>query len=207
MKVLSALEVAEWFRGFDDVGLEYDYVHADKDGLFFTHPEASCIRLEYPAKLEQMPFFARYVASVGYEEQHFDGAMLWIQHWGVWNLFGEGIGYRIVEKLNAAAGQPKSFEAGPGHRFRADELPDAIGMLIQPMIFAWDSFYLPIWSYGGCSDFFLHISHDSVVYVVMRTKQFRDRVIEQMKEVSLNLKPASNERAERFCRPKRLTPD
>lgn len=64
----------DWHPTFVDV--ESDYVHGDKDGLFFTHPEASCIGLEYPAKLEQFPFFARYVASVGYEEQHFDGAML-----------------------------------------------------------------------------------------------------------------------------------
>jgi hypothetical protein len=202
MKALSALEVAEWFKGFDDVAVESDYVHADEHGLFFTHPEASCISLEYPVKLEQFPFFARYVASVGYEEQHFDGAMLWVQHWGVWNLLGEGIGYRIVEKINAAAGQPTSFEAAPGHQFRADELPDAIGMLMQPMIFAWDSFYLPIWSYGGCSDFFLHISHHSVVDVVTRTKEFRDRVTKRMNELSLNPKSASNERVARFCHPK-----
>ena len=40
MKVLSALEVAEWFKGFDDGGVESDYVHANEDGLFFKHPEA-----------------------------------------------------------------------------------------------------------------------------------------------------------------------
>jgi hypothetical protein len=202
MKVLSAPDVAQWFKGFDTLGVDSDYVHADEDGLFFTHPEASCIRLEYPAKLEQFPFFARRVASLGYEEQHFDGAMLWVQHWGVWNLFGEGIGYRIVEKMNGAAGQPASFGAAPGHRFRADELTDAIGMLMQPMIFAWDSFYLPIWSYGACSDFFLHISHHSDVDVVIRTREFRERVIKQMDALNLNPKSASNERVARFCRPK-----
>jgi hypothetical protein len=74
------------------------------------------------------------------------------------NLFNEGIGYSIVEKLNTAACQPKSFEVSPGHRFRADELAEAIGMLFQPLIFAWDSYYLPIWSYGT-GDFFLRVSH------------------------------------------------
>ena len=57
MQVLTSVEVAEWFKGFDDIGVESDYVHANEDGLFFTHPEASCIGLEYPAKLEQLPFF------------------------------------------------------------------------------------------------------------------------------------------------------
>src|SRR5690242_20000874 len=146
MRLLTGNEVREWFKGFENLGVESDYVHADEDGLFFTHPEAACIDLEYPAKLEQLPFFARSVATIGYEEQHFDGALIWIYNWGVWNLFNEGIGYRLVEKLNASAGQPSSFEFSPGHRFRADELPDTIGMLMQPMIFAWDGFYLPTWS-------------------------------------------------------------
>lgn len=205
MKVYSALEVAEWFKRFDDAGAQPDYVHADGDGLFFTHPEASCIDLEYPAKLEQLPSFARMVASIGYEEQHFDGAMLWVQHWGVWNPVDESIGYRIVEKINAAAGQPTSFEAAPGHRFRADELPDAIGLLLQPMIFAWEGFYLPEWSYGGGSDYFLHISHHSVVEVVTRTKEFQDKVVKQMNEMNLNPTLASAERLSRFCRSKRVS--
>ena len=68
----------------------------------------------------------------------------------------------------------------------ADELSDAIGMLMQPMIFAWDSFYLPTWSYGSCSNFSLHVSHHSVVDVVTRTKAFRDKVVKQMNELKLN---------------------
>lgn len=174
-------------------------------GFFFTHPEAACIDLEYPAKLEQLPFFARLVATIGYEEHHFDGAMIWFENWGVWNLFNEGIGYRIVEKMNAAAGQPNSFEVSAGHRFRADELSDAIGMLLQPMIFAWDSYYLPIWSYGN-GEFFLHVSHDSVVNVVTRTKAFHDRVFQQLEELHFNPKAASHERVKRFCHPRALSP-
>ena len=201
MQVFSAEEIAKWFQGFEDFEPESDYVHADKDGLFYTHPEATCIDLEYPAKLEQFPFFARCVATIGYEEQHFDGALIWFYHWGVWNLFNEGIGYRIVERMNAGAGQPKSFEVAPGHRFRADELSDAIGTLMQPMIFAWDSYYLPIWSYGAASDFFLHVSHHSVVSIVTRTKAFHDRVVQQLEELNLNPRSANEEKLKRFCHP------
>jgi len=74
-------------------------------------------------------------------------------------------------------------------------------MLMQPMIFAWDSFYLPIWSYGGCSDFFLHVSHDSVVSVVTRTKEFHDRVVKRLEELDLNPKSASDVLVKRFCHP------
>lgn len=201
MQVLTAEEVVKWFQEFENWEPDSDYVHADKDGLFYTHPEASCIDLEYPAKLEQFPFFSHCVATMGYEDQHFDGALIWFYNWGVWNLSNEGIGYRIVENMNAGAGQPKSFEVAPGHRFRADELSDAIGMLMQPMIFAWESYYLPIWSYGGSSDFFLNISHHSIVSIVTRTKAFHDRVFQQLEELNFNPKAANDERRSRFCHP------
>jgi len=199
MNVLTAEEVTEWLAGFENLGVESDYAHADKDEPFYTHPEAACIDLEYPPKLERLPFFARYLATIGYEEQHFDGALIWLTNWGIWNLRDEGIGYRIVEKINAGAGHPKSFEAAPGHRFRADELTDAIGMLLQPMIFAWDCYYLPTWSYGT-GEFFLHVSHDSFVTVVTRTKTFYDRIFQQMEELKLNPKPGNGTRTSRFCR-------
>ena len=61
----------------------------------------------------------------------------------MWNLTDEAIGYRIVESMHRAAGQTQSFEAGPGHQYRADELSDSVGMLMQPMIFGWDGYYMP----------------------------------------------------------------
>ena len=198
MRVLSVEELKKWFRAFDNLKNPDDYVHADDDGLYFTNPEAACIELEYPAKLAQLPFFSHCLATIGYEDQHFDGAVIWVQNWGVWNLFNEGIGYRIVEKMNGGAGQPSSFEASPGHQFRADELTDAIGMLLQPMIFAWDSYYLPTWSFGT-GQLFLHISHDSFVTVVTRTKEFHDKVFQQLQELKLNPKVSSESRTRRFC--------
>jgi len=197
MRALGPEEVTKWFKAFDNLENPDDYVHADSDGLYYTNPEAACILLGYPAKLEQLPFFSHSVATIGYEDKHFDGALIWVQHWGVWN--DEGIGYRILEKMNAAAGQPSSFELTPGHQFRADELVDAIGMLMQPMIFAWDSYYLPSWAYGT-GQFFLHISHHSHVTIVTRTKAFHDQIFQQLQEVKLSPIAASESQASRFCR-------
>jgi hypothetical protein len=39
MQVLAD-EVAKWFQGFENLEPESGYVHADKDELFYTHPEA-----------------------------------------------------------------------------------------------------------------------------------------------------------------------
>ena len=79
--------------------------------------------------------------------------------------------------MHTAAGQPKSFEAGPGHHFRGDELNEAIGLLLQPMVFGWDANYVPRWSYGP-DQFFLHVSHDSFVTVVTRTNEFYDKTFD-----------------------------
>jgi hypothetical protein len=200
LKVLTAADTIEWLSWFarfpDPSG---DYVHCDGKGLFFTHPDANCIDLEYPPKLERLPFFVRFLAAVGYEDRDFEGALLWFTEWGVWNSRDEAMGCRIVESMHRAAGQPKSFEAAPGHLFRGDELQDAVAMLIQPMIFGFDAYYLPRWSYGT-GEFFLYVSHDSYVTVVTRTKEFHDRVFGLLKELNLNPVSGSKLRVQRFCR-------
>lgn len=195
--VLSDPEVRDWFARVPSRGSEH--IQCDKDGLFFVHPEANCIDVEYPPKIERLPFFARYLATLGYEDWDFRGAVLWVANWGIWNPQDEGLGYRIIEGMNRSAGQQQSFEASPGHKFRADELIEATGMLLQPMIFSWDAFYVPMWSYGSYQ-FFLHVSHDSFVAIVTLTKEFYDKAFGLLKNVDLNPLPGREERVRRFCR-------
>jgi hypothetical protein len=186
----------ERFTAFPD---SIEHVHCAQKDVFFTHPEAKCIDIEYPSKLEQMPFFARSLATIGYEDKDFEGALLWFTQWEVWNPSDEGIGYRIIEAINKGSGQPISFEAGPGHEFRADQLQEAVGMLLQPMVFGWDAIYLPRWSYGGHSQFFVHVSHDSFVSVVTLTSEFHDKVFGQLKKLEFHAKPGHELQARRFC--------
>jgi hypothetical protein len=197
VKILTTEETVKSFSWSAKLGS--DYANCDGKGLFFSDPEANCIDLEYPPKLERLPFFARFLATVGYEDRDFEGALLWFTEWGVWNERDEATGYRLVEAMHSAAGQPKSFEIAPGHLFRGDELPEAVGMLLQPMVFGWDAYYLPHWSYGT-HQFFLHVSHDSFVSVVTRTKEFYDRVFGLLTELELRPKPGHESRMRRFCR-------
>jgi hypothetical protein len=139
------------------------------------------------------------LATQGYDSKDFEGALVWFTEWDVWNRLEEGIGYRIIEAMHRSNGQLNSFEVGPGHLFRADELMEATGMLLQPMIFGWDAVYLPRWSYGT-DQFFLHVSHDSFVSVVTRTKEFYDKVFAQLKEVDINAAAGHEMRIRRFCR-------
>lgn len=200
MQVLTNAQVTEWVNRFKTLSLETgERLNFDETGPFFTHPEASCIHLDYPAKLERLPFFARYLATLGYESWHFGGALLWVTNWGVWNDLDEGIGYRVIESMNSASGQPSSFEVSQGHSFRADELVETVGMLMQPMIFGWDAYYRASWAYG-VDEFFLHVSHDSYVTVVTRTKEFHDRVFAELQKVDLPPTRGNDRQLSRFCR-------
>jgi len=197
VQVLNETAIKQRFTAFDKLGQEY--VKCDEQGLFYIHPEANCIDLEYPPKLERLPFFARLLATLGYDDTDFAGASLWFTTWGVWNTQDEAIGYRIVEGMNQAAGQPQSFEIAPGHTFRADELQNAVGMLMQPMVFGWDAYYLPQWSFGY-EDFFLYISHDSFVTVVTRTTAFHQKALRILEELRLQPQAAHKQQRQRFCR-------
>jgi hypothetical protein len=111
----------------------------------------------------------------------------------------EAVGYRIIEAMNRAAGQLQSFEVAPGHTFRADELADAVGMLMQPMVFGWNAYYLPQWSFG-VEEFYLYVSHDSFVTVVTRTTAFHDKVFRLLEELALKPRRAHEQQRKRFCR-------
>ena len=146
-----------------------------------------------------LAFFARHMATLGYEPWHFDGALLWVHQFGIWNLAVEGIGYRVVEQMNRAAGQPAAFETSQGHEFRADELTETVAALLQPMIFSWDTYYLPQWSWGT-GEFFIFISHDSYVVVVTKTKAFHDKVFAELEKMNYNPEVPPEGWCERFCR-------
>lgn len=197
MRVFSKDETSEWLSKTANLGSEY--VQWDGKGLFLAGPDASCIDIEYPKKMERLPFFAHCLSTIGYEDRDFESALLFFTEWGVWNSFDESIGYRIIEAMHGAAGQSKSFEVLPGHCFRADELLSAIGMLLQPMVFGWNAYYLPRWSYGT-HQFFLHVSHDSFVSVVTRTKEFYDKAFALLKEWEFEARPGHEVQVRRFCR-------
>jgi hypothetical protein len=196
--VMKMEEIRESFYSQKDLGSEY--VKLESDTPFYRHPEANCIDIEFPTKPERLVFLARTIARIGYDESDFRGALLWFSDWAVWNALDQAVGYRVVEAMHAAAGQPRAFEVGLGHHFRADELQETIAMLLQPMIFGWNADYVPSWSYGESTQFFVHLSHDSFASVVTCTKKFYDKAFRFLEEAELCPKPGHQQQGRRFCR-------
>jgi hypothetical protein len=56
----------------------------------------------------------------------------------------------------------------------------------------------PRWSYGP-DQFFLHVSHDSFVTVVTRTKEFYDKTFDILTRLSLGPTEAHKVHLQRFC--------
>jgi hypothetical protein len=196
MKVLTAEMVTkslDWCKDLGDV-----YVKYDGKRLYYTHPETASFDVAFPKSVDQLPDFVRGLAALCSEEKHFDGAKIWFTDAGIWDEFVEGIGYQILESINTAAGQPMSFWEARGYHFRADQLHKALGVLIQPMVFGWDAYYLPLWSWGGCSEYFLHVSHDHYVSVTTRSKDFHDRAIKTLAEQDLDFVLDRNGRISRY---------
>lgn len=174
MEVLTAEMIAKSFEG--SAKLDDTYVKYDDGRLHYTHPEAAQFTIRFPKSVEQLPYFVHRISLLGYGQQYFMGAQIWFTDTGIWNEFQEGIGYQILESVNTAAGQPMSFCKAVGYDFRADELVKALGVLIQPMVFGWDAYYLP----RGYYEYFLQISHHACVDVHTMSKDFHDKVIKEL---------------------------
>ncbi len=192
MKVLTAKMVTESLDWYKDKG--DDYVKYDGKHLHYTHPEAARFTVDFPEKIERLPFLAHCLSTLGYDVRHFGGAEIWFTDTGIWDMYLEGIGYQILEAINTAAGQPMSFGEACGYDFRADELVKTLGVLIQPMVFGWDAYYLP----RGCSEYFLQVSHHSCVDVHTRTKQFHDEAIKELVGCEFDLLASRDQMISRY---------
>ena len=67
------------------------------------------------------------------------------------------------------------------------------------MIFGWDCFYLPRWSWGT-GEFFIHVSHDSYVVVVTKMKAFHEKILTELTKMNYPFRALPEYRIDRYCR-------
>src|SRR5262245_57552494 len=112
------------------------------DYLYFDSSERHCIAIELPEKPYQLVALANALLPYSGSSQ-FQGALLWIRQWGVWNDLVEGTGFRVLELMRLTHGETKSLEEAPGLLFDAQELTDLQVCLVQPLLIGWDAFLVP----------------------------------------------------------------
>jgi hypothetical protein len=74
----------------------------------------------------------------------------------------------------------RSLESAPGHRFRGDECTESVCCLLTPMIIGWDAYYVPQWAYGH-PDYFVFVSHDSVLDIEVRTPEMHEKALSSLR--------------------------
>lgn len=167
MKTLDRKEVLAWCQNRS--------VNVTDDGyLFFDTRERRCIAIELPEKPYKLVYLAN--ALLPYTESDpFQGALLWIRQWGVWNEWVERVGLRVIEVMRLIRGDTKSLQEAPGYLFEAQELLDLAVCFLQPLLIGWDAFLVP-----ESADYIVATSHDETTFVLTRTVEIHQRMLARL---------------------------
>jgi hypothetical protein len=167
MKALKIEEIRTWCQ-HRAVKITSD------DFLYFDARERHCIAIELPEKPYQLVALANallpYTQSVP-----FQGALLWIRQWGVWNELVERAGFRVMEITRRVHGDTSTLEEAPGYLFDAEELIDLQVCCIQPLLIGWDAFLIP-----ESGEYVVATSHDETTYVLSGTAQTHKRIFAEL---------------------------
>jgi hypothetical protein len=171
MHCSTEAELAAWLARNRLHGISLD--ESGDGSLFFQGGEALAVDFPWPATSHKIPYYARLAAMVDIDEEaHFEGATLWISLTNIGSSATEKSGWRMVERMRASFGEPRSLQTAPVHHFRADELVDATALLVPCFVYGWNALYL-----NSSHDTFVHISHDEYWCAVTRAKEKRDALL------------------------------
>ncbi|HUY15518.1 MAG TPA: hypothetical protein VMX16_18090 [Terriglobia bacterium] len=166
MKALTKEQAQSWCKARSLTVTGDDY-------LYF--PESRrCIAIELPTKPYELVALANALLPYS-EASPFQGALLWIRQWGVWNELVERAGFRVMEIMRRLHGDARRPEEAPGYLFDAQELVDLQVCLIQPLLIGWDAFMVP-----ESGDYIVATSHDETTCVLARTPQIHERMLAEL---------------------------
>jgi hypothetical protein len=141
-------------------------------------------RVRIPLRVQephQLVYLARFVAHLSYDELHFRSARLWISAWSIWDPLTEAIALKAFEQFRRSYGENRSLESASGIYFRHDEFIESVCCLLQPILVGWDAYYVPTWAWGTL-DYFVFISHDGFIDIMVRTQEMHDRAMNVLKK-------------------------
>lgn len=169
MKALTRKDFTEWCdkRGLESVDREWPY-YRDSDHHSFL--------VKLPDRPSQVLALARWCFPDSNEGRSFQGAMIWLRDWGIWNEPDEEMGTRIIGQMRGALGENRELAEAPGHIFSEQEFVDARAFWTLPMVLGWDAMLFP-----DKADYFVFSSHDEVVCFVVRERRRYVELLEQMK--------------------------
>lgn len=168
MKALTSQEAKTW--------CEQRSIGVGKDGfLYYGEPKLG-FTIELPEKASRLTALAAWLLPES-EEAPFQGALLWVREWGIWAQHSEEAGMKTIEALRLTHGETRPLKAAPAMLFGPEELRDLHAFFIQPFVFGWDAFMIPV-----SGDYFVFNSHDEVICVIAKTEKKRTTLITELQD-------------------------
>jgi hypothetical protein len=139
-------------------------------------------RKEYTFRIKNPPEHRRIVALAHdiltiQSQRGFSGGLVWFHAWEFGSPELVKPGWKIIESMRRAQGDPRCLDIAPGQVFREDELVELHAFLIQMMAFGWSGYYVP-----SAEDFFLDFRTSERFFCVAKSE-------ERLRLLSSSLKP------------------
>lgn len=168
MTFLETIDCEKWCkdRGIDVFGSQL---------LSFTPPDQF-----YGIKVK-IPSYVRDRLSIAYTllapiEEENGESLLWFRRWNIWSESSEHYAMKIWQALRTVNGEKRMFQETPGHVFSKANFIDLQAFFSIPILFRWDAYLVP--SHG---EHFVFLSHDEVIYVISKTFQIHEKLLEYLK--------------------------
>lgn len=148
-------------------------------GLQLSYREGNhrCVRLPLPKEAAGVLSLA-YVILMTFldddEEENYEGGLLWLRSWDIWSPTSERVGIWLMNQLRVAAGSAKSLTDWPAMVLDSKEFIATHALLIQPMLFQWDAYFVP-----ASAKFVAFISHDEHVNLLTSNKAIASGLLER----------------------------
>lgn len=168
MQTLAKEEVFTWCR-------QRSVKVTDDGHLFFDARDRRCIAIDLPEKPYTLVALANALLPYG-QSAPFEGALLWIRQWGVWDELVERAGLRVMEVTRRIHGITRPLKESPGHLFAPQELIDLQACFVQPLLIGWDAFLVP-----SSGDYIVATSHDETTCVLSRTRQVHQQLLRELR--------------------------
>jgi hypothetical protein len=166
MKSLRQQQVLSW--------CQQRSVAVSEDNYLYFPGSRLCAAIELPEKPFQLVAFANSLLPYS-DALPFQGALLWIRQWGVWNEQVERAGLRVMEVMRKIHDDSTSLDESPGYLFDRGELVDLQVCLIQPLLVGWDAFLIP-----ESGEYVVATSHDETTCVLSRSPGVHERILAEL---------------------------
>lgn len=147
--------------------------------LSYREGEHRCIRLPLPKEATGVLSLAYVLLMTFLEEdaeENYEGGLLWLRSWDIWSATRERVGMWLMNQLRLGPGAPKSLADWPAIVFDSNEFIATHALLIQPMLFQWDAFYVP-----ASAKFAAFISHDEHVDLLTVEETVASELLERFR--------------------------